>query len=74
MKELLLVVLLCCLSGCVEPDGLDKRQQDFVCKDKGGVFEYSSFGGNMSHPVRCHDGSYQKWVYTIIPQEYLDER
>lgn len=70
MKELLLVVLLCCLSGCADPDTLQKRQMDFVCKDKGGVYEYS----NISYKVKCNNGSLNEWHGTIIPQEYLDER
>lgn len=79
MKKVFTATLLgFLLVGCA-PTKVDKLQQDYVCKDRGGVSEgksglyYQIDAGNASNRVQCMDGSYQEWKKVIIPKEYLDE-
>lgn len=65
------VLLITILTGCVKPDLVDKAQQDYVCKESGGVHKYVRYGGGLSNPVRCMNGSYKKWYNVVIPLEEL---
>ena len=48
-KVLISLVSISLLSGC-SPTPMDKAKQDFVCKDRGGVYEYV-----ILNTARCRD-------------------
>lgn len=72
MSKILTLFLLMSLSACFPPDRVDKRQQDYVCLDRGGVNTYAMYGGDASRKVQCMDGSYQMWHLAIIPQHLIE--
>ena len=70
MKILLLVASMV-LSGCFESSPIDKSRMDFVCSDKGGVYEY----GTLTHShVQCRDGSWQGFNKVVIPPEFYPDK
>ena len=70
MKYLLLLLMLGCLTGCqVKP--LAKAQQNYLCKEHGGVSRYVGF---INSGIICRDGTFiYPWHKTIIPMEDLEE-
>jgi len=71
--KVLMLLLSVVLVGCSAPDFVDKRQQDFACKDSGGVFKYQRSAGELSNHVRCNNGQYAKWYGTVIPLGFVKE-
>lgn len=56
------------VSGCYDTskDPMSKAKQDYVCKDKGGVYSYQSW----LH-LRCKNGEVERsWRNAILSPEY----
>lgn len=73
MKVFLVVFGLLFLTGC-EPSSLQKAQMDYICKDRGGVYNYPKLVGDLHSNVRCRNG--EKVRYTSqqqIPEEFYPE-
>ena len=65
LKGVLLVCATRLLTGCT-PSPMDKTKQDYVCKDKGGVYRYT----NLIRLVTCNNGSKHEWSGTILTEGY----
>ena len=64
-KMLILLVSIILLSGC-SPTPMDKAKQDFVCKDKGGVYEYV-----ILNNAYCRNGrSVSNWGDITLTEEF----
>ena len=61
------------LAGCHperNPTDMQKAKQDFVCKDKGGVYKYMP----PAYKAHCRDGSFvDDWRQVILTPEYYPE-
>ncbi len=64
-KVLISLVSIILLSGC-SPTPMDKAKQDFVCKDRGGVYKYV-----ISTTAHCRDGSrVRNWYNVTLTEEF----
>lgn len=64
-KVLISLVSIVLLSGC-SPTPMDKAKQDFVCKDKGGVYKYTVL--NNAH---CRNGKgVSYWGDVTLTEEF----
>lgn len=75
IKKILCLTTLVLLTGC-EPNSLQKAQQDFVCYNRGGVYDYSSMFGNVAiTEVKCFNGEWVQWSPNmIIPKEFYPKK
>lgn len=72
MKNLILFALfaLFFVTGCT-PTNMQKAKQDFVCKDKGGVYLYARFTIGYAE---CKNGELvDNWNSMIITEEFYPE-
>lgn len=70
LLAVLLSALLVSLSGCSDLDEMFLVQQDFVCKDKGGVW-VNSIGSRSTAlgKVKCNNGTWQEYSNIELPEE-----
>jgi hypothetical protein len=65
MKIVLITIVALLITSCTRTN-MQKARQDFVCKDKGGVYKYA----NNPFKVMCRDGIYTEWIDVTLPPEY----
>ena len=57
------------LCGC-SPSPMDKAKQDFSCKDKGGVYEYT-----ITNSVICRNGDgVRGWSESILTPDFYPDK
>ena len=67
MKYLFLFVCFG-ISGCSEVSAMFKSQQNYACKDHGGVYQYVGWSGK----AHCRDGArIDGWYDLILPSEFM---
>lgn len=72
MKKILLFLSLALLTGCSEPNSLDRLKMDYACRDDGGTFSYN----RLTYNITCKSGkniSLSVWNSTILPEEYYNK-
>jgi hypothetical protein len=63
--KIVLSLLISLLAGCT-PSPMDKAKQNFACKDKGGVYEYT-----ITNKVSCMNGGYvTNWGDVTLTIDY----
>jgi len=67
--RMFIAVLSIALCGC-NPSLMDKAKQDFSCKDKGGVYEYT-----ITNLVICRNGdSVRGWSASILTPDFYPDK
>lgn len=73
-KSLLIAVFAISVSGCnYYSDSMVIAQQDYACRNNGGVYEY----GNFSFNLQCMDGTIKDLSHILgskIPPEFYPKK